>query len=327
MGSVSAIERGTSAMKNRAKRLCAALTLCLLRPAIGFGQAPRPQLPTQKGPFPFPPGVKMPVSLPCFLWRGLPMVTGIINGKPQKFVLDTGLNAVTISPKAQVALALPLTKSRYRVTALDTSSDVSAVAVKQLALGGVLFSDTEAAILNLVTLFSPLSPPDAPQCWVGTPLLSTFQVTFDWRNNTLSLDSPKADAPSSDDAITLPLTIRKGQIFTRLTLPGGKSFLMLIDTGAPATILPLTTFDKLHIKPFRTQPIRLANGRKAKAAQLILPALPIGSATLKNFPVVSVASDDPKDFDPDFGLIGMDALARYRVTINYARAKMTLIPY
>ena len=315
-------------MKKGQKRLCAALLLCLTLPAGGRGQASRPpQLPAQKGPFPFPPGLKTPVSLPCYLWRGLPMVTGIINGKPQKFVIDTGLNAVTISQKAQTTLALPPAKSRYRVMALDLSADVSAVSIKQLALGGVVFSDTEATILNLGTLLSPTNPPDAPQCWIGTPLLSTFQVTFDWKNNALLLDSPKAEATQSDDAIILPLTIKNGRIFMRLTIPGAKSFSMLVDTGAPATILPLTAYDKLKIKAFSAQNIRLANGHKAKAAQMILPALPLGGATLKNVSVVSIAPDDPKDFDPDFGLIGMDVLARYRVTINYARAKMTLIPY
>lgn len=319
-------------MRDRQRLLCAALTLCLLHPAAGFGQAPRPpQLPAQKGPFLFPVGLKMPVSLPCYLWRGLPMVTGIINNNPQKFVVDTGLNAFTISPKAQTALVLPFTKSRYRVTALDASADVPAVAMKQLALGGLVFNDAEAVILNLGGMFSPLNPPDAPQCWIGSPLLSAFQVTFDWKNNALLLDSPKADAPQSDDAIVLPLTVKNGRISTRFLIPGAKSFSLLIDTGAPATILPLNMFDKLRvklkIKPIKTQDIRLANGRKAKAAQWILPALPLGAATLKTLPVVSIAPDDPKDFDPDFGLLGMDVLGRYQVTINYARAKMTLIPY
>ena len=315
-------------MNNGRKLLCAALSLCLLCPASGFGQAPRPtQLPPQKGPFPFPVGLKMPVSLPCYLWCGLPMVTGLINGKPQKFVLDTGLNAVAISPKAQSTLALPPTKSRYHVMALDLSADATAVAMKQMTLGGIVFSDTEATILNLGAVFSPTNQPDAPQCWIGTPLLSAFQVTFDWKNDAILFDSPKADAPQSDDALVLPLTIKNGRISTRLTFPGAKSFFMLIDTGAPATILPLAAYDKLKIKPFHMQDIRLANGHKAKAAQLILPALNLSSATLKNLPVVSIAPDDPKDFDADFGLLGMDVLARYRVTINYARAKMTLIPY
>ena len=314
-------------MKKRRQLLFVALCLGLLRPAVGGGQAAPPSLPTQKGPYPFPTGPQFPLTLVCLQWRGLPMVSGSINGKPQQFVIATGLNAVTVAPRAQAALNLPTAQVRYRVAALDNFADAPAVIMKELTLGAISFNETQAVTLNVWGLLSPQVPPNAPQCWAGTPLLSAFQVTIDLKNNALTLDSPKAAAPKSDDAITLPLVLRNGRIFTRLTVPGAKPVLMLVDTGAPATILPLTTFDKLKPKPLRTQAVRLARQRKARAAQWLLPALQIGEATLKDLPVVSVAPEDPKDFDPDFGLLGMDILRRYRVTINYARLKMTLIPY
>ncbi len=315
-------------MKNGLKLVFAALLLGGIPPGSGFGQPPRPpQLPAQKGIYPLPPGLQFPVSVPCLPWRGLPMVTGVVNGKPQRFILDTGLNAVTVSPKVQAALALPPGKSRYRVAALDNAVDAPAVAMKDLGINALFFQNTEAVALNVWAMLSPQTPPNSPECWLGTPFLSAFQVTFDLKNNTMLFDSPKADAPKSDGAITLPLTLKGGRIFARLSVPGGKAFPMLIDTGAPATVLPLSVYDRLKIKPFRTQVIRLANRRGARAAQWAVPALQMGGATLKDQGVVSIAPDDPKDLDPDFGLLGMDILSRYRVTINYARLKMTLIPY
>ena len=314
-------------MRYRCRYVGAALALGLLGPLAGFGQVKPPQMPTQKSPFPLPTGVKFPVTLPCFLWHGLPMVTGGVNEKPQQFIVDTGLNAVTVSQKVQAALSLPLTKSRYRVIALDYASDVPAVTLQDISLGQMVFLKVEATVMNVGSMLSPHAPPDSPQCWLGTPLLSAFQITLDTKNHACLLDSPKADAPKSDDALTLPLTMKSGRIFARLTAPGAKPFLMLIDTGSPASILPLTTFDKLKLKPFKIQIIRLANRRNARAAQVVLPELLLGGASLKNLSVVSIAPDDPKDFDPDFGLLGMDILGRYRITINYARLKMTLIPY
>ena len=263
----------------------------------------------------------------CFLWQGIPAISGGVNNKPYRFLIDTGLNAVAISQKIQTAQNLPFGKFRRRITTLDYSGDAPTVTLKGLTFDQIVFSEVEATTLNLGQLLSPRALPDAPQGWLGTPALSAFQITLDTKTNTLLLDSPKAAPPQSDDAITLPLTMRNGRIFTRLTAPGAGAFLMLIDTGAPASILPLKTFDQLKLKPFKTRVIRLANRHTARAAQALLSALQIGSATLKNVSVVSIAPDDPKDFDPDLGLIGMDILGQYRVTINYSRLKMTLIPH
>ena len=299
--------------------------LCLgLLPIAGTGQVAPAAF--QKGPIAYLAGVKLPQTLPCFTWRGLPLLDGSINNKPMRCVVDTGLNALTVSPTVRGALNLPASKRIYHVSVMENTLDAPGVTVKAMSLGAIVFSNADAPVVNVAGLLSAQTPPDTPQCWLGTPLLSAFQITIDMEHSTVTFDSPKAALPAPDDAITLPLLLRNGRIFTRLTIPGGRPFLMLIDTGSPATILPLTAFDKLKIKPFKTQVVVLANRRKARAAQIVLPALSLGGATLKNLPVVSIASENPKDFDPDFGLIGMDILSRYRIVINYARLKMVLIP-
>ena len=282
--------------------------------------------PIQRGPFPLPVGAAYPVVTPCFLWRGLPTLEGRINGRPQRFILATGLNAVTVSDAVQAALQLPAAKRSYRVNALDNESEVPAVTLKTLDFGPLSFAGADACVMDVSSLLSPHNPPNTPQCWIGTPLLSTFQITLDIKKGEAVFDSPKAAAPKSDDAITLPLTTQNGRIYVRMTIPGAKPFAALVDTGAPTTIAPFAACEKLKLKPFRTQALRLSRGRKARAASILLPTLQLGTATLKNLPVVCIAGDAPTDFDPNFGLLGMDILGRYRVTINYARAKLTLTP-
>ena len=305
------------------------LLALLLRPAISREQTGNNALPLQKSPLALPPNTPLPITLPCFLWQNLPVVEGSINGKNSdttRFVLDTGLNACMISRETYTALSLKATSNQVRFNLLDQTGEATEVQMQTLQLGPAQFSIVPAALFDAASQLSLHPHPDAPTGWLGTPLLSAFQVTFDLGKRLITFDSPKAAFPKGEDVLILPLTRRDNRLYVKISFPGAKSFQALIDTGAPTSVIPTSVAEKLKLKPLKTPEIRLAGGRKAHAAQIILPVLRVGEAEQKNFPVISIVPDNPKDFDRDFGLLGMDFLRHYQVTINFARLKMALAP-
>ena len=323
-----------SAIKSRFRLRYAAL-LCtgaaLLCPAVSREQNNVNPNPLQKSPVAFPLNTRLPVTLPCFSWQNLLVIETSVNGKSDltatRFVLDTGLNACTVNKETYSGLTLKATTQQVRFDLLDQTSEATEVQIQTFQIGSVLLSAMPAALTDTAALLSLHPHPDAPGGWLGTPLLSAFQVTFDFSKRVVTLDSPKAALPKGEDMVILPLTRKDGRYYVRITLSGAKSYAALVDTGAPTTIIPTRVAEKLHLKPLKTPEIRLAGGRKAHAAQFVLPVLRLGDTEQKNFPVVSIVPDSPKDFNPEFGVLGLDFLRHYQVTINFARQKMVLIPY
>ncbi|HLV80595.1 MAG TPA: retropepsin-like aspartic protease, partial [Chthonomonadaceae bacterium] len=131
--------------------------------------------------------------------------------------------------------------------------------------------------------------------------------------------------PVVKGTIVVPITLRDGRIWTNVAAPGAGTFSALVDTGAVGTLLPGAIADKLKLKAAKSFVIR-ANGKDGKASMGVAPRLRLGKAELKDVPVVFLAADVPAGFDRSLGVLGMDFLSHFKVTISYAQKKMTLLP-
>lgn len=314
--------------------LAAAGLLSLGRSLAGVQTAVSPQIPLQKSPVNVAADVKYPVIMPYQSWQGLPIVLGTINDAkiPDRFVLATGLNACAITEAIYTRMALKASPRLVRVSILDTERAVNEAEMPRLQVGQtgstgtVRLENVPAAMVNVFGVLSRSPRPDPPPCWLGAPFFAAFQVTFDFPHHVLILNPPKSPLPKEEGTQTVPIKVREGRIWVEAAVQGAKPFQALVDTGTFGTLLPSEVAMKLRLKPLQEFSIVRANGKETRAALAVVPKLRLGKAEGKDVRVVFVSQDSPSEFDRSRGVLGMDFLSQFKVTIDYDRQIMTLTP-
>ena len=173
---------------------------------------------------------------------------------------------------------------------------------------------------------------DAPEIWLGTPFLSAYQVTFDFTAHTMLLERPDARLPKGKGAVTLPIEMRDGHIFTKVSIPKAGTFSALIDTGAMGTLIPSAIAAKLKSVPTKTFDIKRPGGKQVKACLVMLPKMQAGSLEQEQVPALyfekqaGETANADQTVDHTLAVLGHDFLRRYKVTLNFTRKKMVLIP-
>ena len=304
-----------------------ALLTCIVWPyAAAPPQGSPVNAPRQDGPFTLAKGSVLPALVPYHLWNGLIVVDAFVNGNDQEsFVLDTGLNANAIRPSDGARLQLASLNRKVRVDTLQTANEAQEVRIPSLRISGTLIENMPAALLDVAALLSNSPHPEAPPGWLGAPFLSAFQINIDFSSHILMLNPPSTRLPGGKDTIIVPITVRDGRIWTSVTAPGAGTFSALIDTSAVGTLLPGAIADKLKLRSDKSSVIR-ANGKEGKAFTAVAPRLRIGKAEIKDIPVVFLDKDAPAGFDRSLGVLGMDFLSHFKISISYAQKKMALIP-
>ncbi|HZT40683.1 MAG TPA: aspartyl protease family protein [Chthonomonadaceae bacterium] len=289
-------------------------------------QRPPVTAPLQEGPVTLAKGSIMPALVPFQFWNGLMVVDAYVNGKDREsFVIDTGLNADAIRPEDGTRLQLADLKRPVRVDTLQTTSEAQEVRIPSLRMGTMTVENMPAASIDIAALLSNTPHPDAPPGWLGFPFLSAFQVTIDFSSHILALNPPNTRLPVVKGTVVVPISLRDGRIWANVTAPGAGTFSALVNTGAVGTLLPGAIADKLKLKSDNSSVIHV-NGKDGKAFSATAPRLRLGKAELKDVPVVFLAKDVPSGFDRSLGVLGMDFLSHFKVTISYAQKKMALIP-
>jgi predicted aspartyl protease len=287
-----------------------------------------PPAPGLSGAITLPKEAVFPVTLPYRLWNGIATLDLFVNGiTPQRLALDTGLNAITVLPAAAAVLEMPTLPGKIKVSVLDKTSEAAAIQIRSVRLGTITLASVPAASLDLPALLSRAPRSDAPTIWLGGPFLSAFQVTFDFSRGVIVFNKPTAPLPNVRGTVTAPLKIQEGRIYTEVTIPGGKPFMALVDTGTVGTLIPGDVADKLKLKPVKTSVVTHDGSRVGRAGVAIVPRLRVGKAEIKSVPVVFLMADAPPGLDRTIAVLGMDFLGHFNVTINYARQQMALSPF
>jgi len=146
----------------------------------------------------------------------------------------------------------------------------------------------------------------------------------------IEVDKPddESDAPGDSDSaqIELPTERNGNQHSVRISLEGAKGErferALLIDTGADTLVLPASLIATLGIaeEGLQERRVQTANG-EVQARMGSLPGLWLGD---QRIPRVEVAFLDDDKLGGN-GLLGMNVLGRYRMTIDDEHDKLTLI--
>jgi predicted aspartyl protease len=224
---------------------------------------------------------------------------------------------------------------RTNVAILDITADTDEVLMKTLQFntlsGPVTLENIVAARINPFQLISKsprmVSPGGgAPEGWLGAPFFTAFQVSFDVMNHQVTLNKPNTPLPKEAGAIEVPFEIREGRIWVKVSVPKGKTFQAMVDTGAVGTLLPGEIAEKMGLKPINIVTVTRGAGQEAKAALAVMPEFSLGKAKVKDVPVVFLAANAPAPFDRKLGVLGLDFLSHFVVTLDYGKKKMVLVP-
>ncbi len=291
--------------------------------AVSASQTPS-AAPLQTSPILLPASPTLPVSLNLRSWRGLPTADILVNGIFERFGLDTGLNANTITPAAMMRLQIPEGKTKVRVNILDRETEPTETAWKTLQIGLLKLENVPAAQLDVIALLSRTPHPDAPIAWLGTPFLAAFQVTFDLSHHVCTLEKPGAKLPGG--AMVVPMTLRNGQIFVSVTLPKSKPFLALLDTSTVLTLIPAAVGEKLKLPALETAKLSGAGGKEVKAMLIQVPQIKVGQAEAQAMRVAYLSDDASPGFDRTTAVLGLDFLSRFKIVLNFAAKKVAFVP-
>ncbi len=301
--------------------------IVLLWEARGVAQEPKPQ---KAAPVVVPSTSTLPVTLPCSFWRGIPAIEAHIQGEQGEefFVLATGFNGFAIHPDAVVKHHLITKPEKTRVALLDRSIEAETTTLKSLHFGATHLDNVTANITDVNRLISHNITPNqqAPTGWIGTPILSKYQVTVDSANRTVTLEDPKSPLPKSSETYILPFTLKEGRILLKVEVEGAKPFTAVLDTGTVGILIPTSVGATLRTTDQKLISIRAASGKRGQVIQNRVPKLQVGEVELRSVGVIYISPDAPPEFDRNMAVLGMNFLRYFKVTINYAKMRLALTP-
>ena len=281
-------------------------------------------LPVQAAPVRLPAALQLPAVVPLRYWQGIPIVDCFINKNAfATFAIDSGLNAITISPAVYKSQNLQAVAKRVRLSVFQTTTDAMQAKLASLHIGSVALANLTPALIDVSSLVSASGAPQPPSGWLGTPFLSAFQVTVDYPEAALVLMSIKTKPPAG--AIVVPLTMRDGRPFVRIQI-GKATVQALLDTGCPGTLIPVAVAAQLKLKPATVTAISGVGGRLAKVGFAVAPSISAGKATVREVTVGFLSVDAPAGFDKTSAVLGVNFLSHFKVTLNYASKRAFLEP-
>ena len=165
-------------------------------------------------------------------------------------LLDTGASGLFLSARAAEGIALrSLSQGALFGGGGTGRHQTSRGLIDSLSLGEVVFRNAAAIVAS--GNVDPLGRYDGI---LGADVLDSFRLTIDLRGRRLVLEDPEAAArsgarargkgpsdrsPASSGAPPVRIWRIEGQLLVRVGLNGGKSALMMLDTGASRTVLGL----------------------------------------------------------------------------------------
>lgn len=244
---------------------------------------------------------------------------------PFIFVVDTG-GVNLISPELQRSLGLR-TVGHEQGEGIGHTVQSGETIVPLTQFGTASFKQQLYYTYPLDAIYATGGVP--LQGIVGNQLFRSYVMRIDYGTNTISLIEPKAFDPSCSGS-AIPLTIENNELF----VPGafdGMPGRFRIDTGSGATLDMTAPFVRAHHLierfPHRLASITTGVGGSAGEYDVRAHRLDIGSVAVPD-PItgLSVATGGNFAQGTVIGNIGNGALARFVLTIDFARRVLYLAP-
>jgi Aspartyl protease len=227
-----------------------------------------------------------PLATPTRLDRsGRVLIPVTLNGHgPFRFVVDTGANHSTISPRTAQALAVPLqTNPAITVRGITGSDEFPSIAIEELRAGGWVVHD-----LQLPVVSAPMFA-DADGI-LGAAGMTSERLLVDFLHNSVAIT--RAHARSAVAAFArIPGRRVAGGLLMVPALIGRVRADAIIDTGSERSLGNLALRYALHAKrpddpeAFVT-PVYGATSAVSSGEVHVAPLVVLGSARIERLPVV-----------------------------------------
>jgi predicted aspartyl protease len=248
-----------------------------------------------------------------------------VNGQgPFSFTIDTGADHSVVSDDLAAQLNLP-SKPSATLYGIIGPQQVAMVSLDRLQIGKRERRGLAAPVLPRLAL--------GAQGFIGLDALANESVLLDFRHKTIRIATTAADAMVGDpDVIVVTARSRFGQlIMTDASINGVKVY-AVIDTGAQNTIGNMALRRMMGSGgPLIDHGVHIegVTGAELVAEMGRIPAIQLGTMTLKNMPIAYADVQTFKRFDVDNKpaiLLGMDVLRGFeRVAVDFRRRKVRFL--
>ena len=245
-----------------------------------------------------------------------------VNGKPARFVLDSGAGANILTPEAAQRFGVTVNEQKVRATGAATV-DAGLATVRRIDIG-------QASLENETSVILSLPPQLEADGLLGYGFFRRFAVTLDYAGGRLILTAPNKFRPVPD-ATVLPLKL-SGNIPFIPAEADGKAGLFELDTGAAGSLILFGPFVAKNALRARYSPrIETITGRGIggllRGELVRMPTLKLGKITLKSLIAELSQQTSGSFYDKTLaGNIGAEILSRFTVTTDYQNKKVYLTP-
>ncbi len=251
------------------------------------------------------------------LTDGFVEVPVTVDGKPARFLLDTGAEDMLVTPGAAARLALTLDPT-HMTRLLGTGGEGRAANVW---LAGLRVGDASLARRSVPVV--PLPPPLAADGLLGAPLLSDYDVDLDLVNGHVELfrvEGCAAEAPLLPPPFTMvPLTLNADGVPSIPVVVNGVRLIALLDTGSRATVLtPAAAARVRALRLHEGGTARGVDGEVVAVHAARVASLAVGWDVQRNLQV-AVA---PLQIGRADMLLGVDWLRQRRIWVSYATRRV-----
>ncbi len=259
-----------------------------------------------------------PVVLPLHIENGVPAVDLTIDGKAQRFLLDTGAQAAMHLSEQVATQVAGLKRTGGKARSMDLTGKVQEAdrfLISEMVVNGMKFSNTEGVMLIPWGLSIGAGPaPHKGRSVVGMRFFAGHAVLFDFAANTLEMrDQGEASTPTEPGWQTLPFEYGEDGLI--VTLGNARaSYRLALDSAANISTIKSKSVDGAD----KVSACKLDFGPGRSCRQVTL-TLADGA------PLAPYLMDLPDQFTAD-GILGSDYFQRFRVFLNLKKRILMVRP-
>jgi predicted aspartyl protease len=279
------------------------------------------------------------VVVPFKMRNSRPFIRVRLGGAdPLTFVIDTGASITVLSERVADRLSIrPMARGgRARAVGGGGTFPIVYGLVNVMEVGEVKLYNVPIYIRELHYLH-PSEDEDriAADGFLGLSVLSNFRVTLDYARQELVLAQPSVPLPQVESASLTVVPFRTtngGLVSAEARLGGDESFNFLIDSGASTTVLSDDVIQKMNwqgkLLPDLKVRVLGAAGVIEQVDLMVVPSFTLNDLEQRNIraPVLDMAAVNETAGFLQAGIIGGSFLKHFRVTFDFQRFRMLLLP-
>ena len=251
-------------------------------------------------------------------------MTGVFNGVPTRFALDSGAGGIALSQALTDELGIQ-PQGTFQSRGIGGSLPAHEVRLKTFEIPDAIEFDNISASSGIPVIGFSALPLTA---LVGYDLLSRFVVRVDYTDQQVTFTEPDAFTPSATDGVALPLELDDDMPTVEAQFDAFPPARFLIDTGDPGTIrlnAPYVSANRLRERYKKGQP--LLSGGIAGAAEFDVAharSLKLAGVTIPGIPTSFPHDLRGGSSQEVAGAIGAQVLRRFTVTFDYPHQRLFL---